>query len=333
MTVTINKQPENHASARKSWHPRPEAAAAIKRIGESIDRCHPEAEITETSVSYSALYGHTTISVSPLEFDTVDGYRLSERFDVRTELSGPLHDFSDEFIAYANVAATTGALIRCADTDKLFIGSGISVFEEDAEALERLYTPTLALAALCQPLAVQQALIRLFGTDLLGDDADVSLPQMDNPSRWQEEEFQRAACLMEAAGVFCNADKDGLTAEYPWDEGAVSAISGGCTSLMIMNNHQTHPTAGNGLHFRLQLPVTVNENESADLVASLNLMELTGVDIPPTFGAWTVDERNGTLTYVGFWPNLMYRPGTVANIASWCRMRSRIARQFLGNRL
>jgi hypothetical protein len=59
--------------------------------------------------------------------------------------------------------------------------------------------------------------------------------------------------------------------------------------------------------------------------------ETTGVDIPPFFGAWGSRLDNGTVSYTGFWPNCMYKRGTVANIASWCRVRSNIARQAIGN--
>jgi hypothetical protein len=63
----------------------------------------------------------------------------------------------------------------------------------------------------------------------------------------------------------------------------------------------------------------------------LNRYEVNGVDTPPFFGAWCSQPSSTTLSFVGFWPNCMYKRGTVANIASWCASRSRIARQVIGN--
>jgi hypothetical protein len=64
----------------------------------------------------------------------------------------------------------------------------------------------------------------------------------------------------------------------------------------------------------------------------LNRFEADGIDTPPFFGAWCCNSESGTLSFVGFCPNLMYQFGTVANIAFWCFARSRIARQVIGNR-
>jgi hypothetical protein len=106
---------------------------------------------------------------------------------------------------------------------------------------------------------------------------------------------------------------------------------GGQTSLLQMNSTITHPTAGNGLVFRLVLPGYGEQEDLAAQATKLNLLELDGVDIPPGFGAWAVLPQFQGVGYTGFWPNCMYHPGTTASIAAWCFTRNRIAQRVFGN--
>jgi hypothetical protein len=112
----------------------------------------------------------------------------------------------------------------------------------------------------------------------------------------------------------------------------VSAIAGDRTSLLQFNSEVTHPTAGNGLAFRLVLPVSAKDVELFALADTLNELEISGIDIPPSFGAWAFLPQFNGVAYTGFWPNCMYVLGTVGSIAAWCRTRSRFARQVIVNR-
>ena len=113
----------------------------------------------------------------------------------------------------------------------------------------------------------------------------------------------------------------GLTVEFPWEVGACSAMVGDCTSLLQVRADMPHPLAGNGLYYRLDLPVNVTEEEAMRCAVELNRFETEGVDTPPFFGAWCYNSKINTLSFVGFWPNLMYQFGTVANIAFWCGVK------------
>jgi len=132
--------------------------------------------------------------------------------------------------------------------------------------------------------------------------------------------------------VFATTGPTGLTAEFAWEEGAVSAGLGHCTSLLRIHADEPHPAAGNGLFFRLDLPTIFSSDEEAQrCAANLNRCEADGVDTPPFFGAWCCHSGSGTLTFAGFWPNLLYKQGTVATFAFWSAARSRYARQVIGN--
>lgn len=136
------------------------------------------------------LFGRCTLSVSPLNIDTYDGFRLSERIEARTVLSYVIDDFEKPFFRLANTYATTGAVLRCPETENAVIVSGVNVFREDVEALHGFYLPTLLWSSLVQSFSVQHALRETFGTDFLGEKSDqIGMPGCDEPSYWQPEDF------------------------------------------------------------------------------------------------------------------------------------------------
>ena len=313
---------------------RPEALQAIQLIHQELDTWDAEAEVelTPTSATFPVLYGRCTISASPLNIDTYDGLRLTEQLQARTELSYVIDDFDDGFFTLANEYATTGAALRCPETGRAVLLSRVSVFEDDSDALLNFYTPMLYWSSLVQSFSIQQAMRKRFEIDFLGEKSEIiGTPGCDDPSRWQAEEFALAEEKLRAIGVYCNASESGLTAEFPWEPGAVSAMTGDQTSLLQMDNTVTHPTAGNGLVFRLVLPVSGNTEELVVHANKLNLLEIDGIDIPPGFGAWSVIPRFQGVGYTGFWPNCIYRRGTAASIAGWCLLRSRIAQRVFSN--
>jgi hypothetical protein len=166
-----------------------------------------------------------------------------------------------------------------------------------------------------------------------GDDTEV-LPEAHATSPWGARDFDVAQELLDRIGILANSDATGLTAEFPWDEGAVSHVEGflggsqGRTSLLRLTTTERHPALGNGLLCRLTLPVSYPEELLARAACRLNLLELVAIDAPPFLGAWTVDPETLSLTFVTFWPNLLYRPGVVANLTTWMMARSERAKRW-----
>lgn len=314
---------------------RPEALQAVQTIHDGVKSWVPESEytLTENAAEFPVLFGRCTVSVTPLGIDTWDGYRLSERLEARTELSCVIDDFETPFFRLANAFATTGTVLRCPESDRAVIVSGVNVFEQDVEALHGFYVPTLLWSSLVQSFSVQQALRETFGTDLIGEKSEeIGMPGCDAPSYWRPEDFAGAEEMLRDNGIYSNASETGLTAEFPWEPGAVSTMLGNSTSLLQFNSEVMHPTAGNGLAFRLLLPVSPKDVELFALADTLSELETSGIDIPPGFGAWAFLPQFNGVGYTGFWPNCMYVPGTVGNIAAWCRTRSQFARQVIANR-
>jgi hypothetical protein len=314
---------------------RPEALQAVQTIHDGVKSWVPESEytLTENAAEFPVLFGRCTVSVTPLDIDTWDGFRLSERIEARTELSYIIDDFEEPFFRLANTCATTGAVLRCPDSGRAVIVSGVNVFRENVEPLHGFYVPTLLWSSLVQSFSVQHALRETFGTDFLGEKSEeIGMPGYDEPSYWQPEDFSGAEEMLRDNGIYSNASEAGLTAEFPWEPDAVSTIVGDRTSLLQFNSEVRHPTAGNGLAFRLVLPSSAEDAELYTLADTLNELEVSGIDVPPSFGAWVLLPQFRSVAYTGFWPNCMYVPGTVGSIAAWCRTSSRTARQVIANR-
>ena len=154
----------------------------------------------------------------------------------------------------------------------------------------------------------------------------------DGPSCWSKHDFEFAAeKLKQFFGLFSTAGDDGLTAEIPWEPGGLSAMTGDVTSLLTFNSSTVHPSMGSGLFYKLGLPLHFEEDELVFFANKLNEVESEAVDSPPFFGAWCSHLKPGHLCHVGFWPNLLYQPGTVLNLAVWMFFRNRQAVAFISN--
>ena len=160
----------------------------------------------------------------------------------------------------------------------------------------KLYVPTLWWSSLIQSFSIQQALRNRFGIDFLGEKSEtIGMHGCDEPSQWGADEFAWAEERLRAVGVYCNAGESGLTAEFPWEPGAVSAMTGDQTSLLQMDSTITHPTAGNGLVFRLVLPLAGDEEELParevqgvfQPVSAIFLTQIAPITSCTIFAIWT----------------------------------------------
>ena len=215
----------------------------------------------------------------------------------------------------------------------------------------------------------------------------MNLPHEGAVSRWESDEFDRAQETLKQKGIVATASDKGLTAEFPWDEGASTMIPRGggldltnpeapldletkiallhlvsegyrvaaresgvapdkmhavCwrsvqseteehkrTSLLQLTTLEAHPRIGNGLFCRLELPLKMSDEEAAETASRFNLLEYAALDSPPFFGSWCSSPQSGRVTYVSFWPNLLFHPGTAAMVASWMEHRSAQAYQWI----
>jgi hypothetical protein len=328
MNTTIQARPGAASGRTADWQPRPALREAMQRIA-TIAVDDTTAVISDRSITFQNFAEQTTISAEPMNVATIDGFEISETITIRTPLTS-FKFFDEEHYSSFNIFATTGAIVRDSDGNDV-VFSKLTLFEGDDDALAERYTPLIANAAQLQLIGPLCGMYHIREGKEDYDAESVALPGWSEPSYWTSEEFSYAKETLRARGSYANASTVGLTAEFPWEPGAVSAIAGDCTSLLQVRADQPHPSAGNGLFYRLDLPTRFSDDEAREWAARLNRAELEGIDIPPFFGAWCTMPRTGTVSFAGFWPNLLYKPGTVANIAFWSWARSRFAKQVLGD--
>ena len=286
-----------------------------------------KVEQGENQIAFRGWAGECVIAVEPVHAKTVNGNEVSELVTIRTDLAEDLSDFfSDQRIVVMNTMAALGALIKGGNAGRPIVGSRLSVFRGDDDAWN-LYVPLIAFGALLHADSLLKAAVVAMGQQT----GKLGLPGQDDPSRWTASDFEFVAKRLNQVGVFSNASSEGLTAEFPLEEGAVSAMMGHKTSLLTFHSNMAHPSLGNGLFFKLDIPLPLDEDELIYFANKLNQVEMELADSPPFFGAWCSHIENGLLSHVGFWPNLLYQPGTVLNIAVWMRMRSNQAKAFVSN--
>ena len=331
MSFEINISDFTVIKNTSDWQPRPAIKEAMGHLCTVFSETYPNAETGDTWVSFDNAVGRTTIFATPIDIMTPDGYHLLERFVVKTVLPEGVWQMSDSLIVEANTLATTGALMIDSGTGGLVIVSHITLLDGEGEEewLHGVYTPLVAQAAVYHPYClISSDDLRQFDSET---DTPYELEMSNEPSCWGEEDFKSAEMALRQAGTFSNGGTTGLAAEFPWDDGGVSWVTDDETSLLTFESGMRHPNLGNGLFFKLELPDAYFEEQLVELVHYLNRLEVTGVDVPPFFGAWCSHIKSGRIAYVGFLPNLAYWPGSVSHISGWLKLRAQTARAAIGN--
>jgi hypothetical protein len=278
------------------WRPRPALATLLEQVQYALRESFANFVTGWTFMSFDNIVGRTTIFAIPVDFMTPDGYQLLDRIVIRTVLPEEMDDWDEATLVQVNTLASTGALV---------------------------IDPHVAWAAYYHV----NGMVYVEPPEGSGND------ERDDPSCWTMADFQPVAEMLNQSGFFSNAGASGLTTEYPWEDGAVTWVNGGVTCLVTFQADVRHPHLGNGLFFKLELPESFDQDVLIELVNRLNVLDLTGADVPPFFGAWCSKIDTGRIAYVGFLPNITYWPGSVGQIASWLKLRSTKARAAIGNYL
>lgn len=331
MSTTISNSDFTVVKSRENWQPRPAILEAMGHLADVFKEAYSTTETGDTWLAFDNAIGRTTIFATPIDITTQDGYHVLDRIVVKTVLPEGNGHLDEAMIAQVNTLATTGALMIDPITGELVIVSSVTLLEGDGEDdnLLRLYISLIAYAAVFHPAC----LASIYGP-AQADSETYALDEpegFNEPGYWGLEDFKPAENMLRQAGIFSNAGATGLTAEFPWEDGGVSWVTGDETSLLTFQSDLRHPNVGNGLFFKLELPEAYSEDELRALVSHLNMLEVTGADVPPFLGAWCSHPKTRRIAYVGFLPNIAYWPGSVANISGWLSIRARNARAAIGN--
>lgn len=154
-------------------------------------------------------------------------------------------------------------------------------------------------------------------------------------------DFERLQRFAPKLSVLTTTDSSGATAEFPFfnDRPAVLAFlqpkqKQVGTALCQIISTTRHPY-GNGVLWKLTLPMDVAEREAIDQAIDLNLAEYDEPIWPYFygFGAWCSDPHLRTVAYVMFMPAAIYKPGILEPFFISMRARTEwVKRYLLGER-
>jgi hypothetical protein len=142
----------------------------------------------------------------------------------------------------------------------------------------------------------------------------VVIPSGQSPSLWKPAEFEEAVAryMQQPPALMASAGGPGLTVEFPY---------GDMSSLCRMNADTRHPRYGSGLHVMQSFPLPgISQSEGIRRALELNATELAYRPFGYGFGSYTFG--HGMLEFVGFFPNLVHKPGLLPNIYSSCAGRA-----------
>lgn len=298
----------------------------LDKIAMIIESGAANVKRNKKGIIFQSNLGTTSVSIAPKNVQCTDGSEISDVITIKTNLPKEFNLLDDEKIAVLNMLATFSALIKDETSGETFIASRLSVFKDDEDSW-RLYVPLIGFSAIFQADSVRNNINYSFGKQQISEND--RLPESDEPSRWGKDEFEHAKTVFDNMGMLANTDHDGMTVEFPWEPEGVSAVMGHKTSLLMIKANEPSPLWGNGIFFKLELPLQFEKVEVARLSNRFNLAELNATDAPPFFGAWC-NVQNRRLAFVGFWPNFLYQPGTALNIAVWMMHRSQISKTIIG---
>jgi hypothetical protein len=134
--------------------------------------------------------------------------------------------------------------------------------------------------------------------------------------------------MLRKCGFLATDSETCVTAEFPWEPGAVTAVLHHRISLLELRATQ-HPFLGNGLLCKLELPACCEPTKAVAVSAAMNESEVTATDSPPFFGAWCPVRDTGRIAYVCFQPNFLRPVGMHSTMAIWSIARSFASKDLL----
>ena len=223
---------------------------------ETIDALLKSAKVVTrmegNSLVFKGFIGETRIEISPSGFRTADGLEVSEIIRMESVLEKMPVTWNDGLLCAVNMAASNGALTVGSD-GKLRIKRRISLFSGEPREVLDVYVGIVFLGSMIHTNAVQASIVDAWHLPISKAEP---LPDSVRDGVWAPASFERTLSMMRKAGVFANGDGSGLTAEFPWDPDAFSAVETLLgkrrkrTSLLRMECME-HPNLGKGLFCRL----------------------------------------------------------------------------------
>lgn len=301
-------------------------------------------ERDERSLRWRAGDGASELRVEAGEWRTFDGLVVREVVTL-THAAPMFGDVPPADMARLNAWSTLSAFVPAGPSGPARLVAKIGIFDGDHAAAERVYAPLLCTEAAVAAWHASQLMRGRFQAN----PSDSPLSVVDREPPYQQADFEAAKAVTDRSGFLGTLGSRHFTVEFPWDAGAISKMftvgegrdsaaqdgqftdeqldqMGGATSLLQIRVAR-HPFYGPGIHCMLELPLPAEGDGAVELVTGLNAWELSGPDLPPHLGAWSLGER--ALTYVCFLPTQYALPGLLQNLTVWMAARAARARAWL----
>lgn len=151
---------------------------------------------------------------------------------------------------------------------------------------------------------------RAFPDELAAGFPEMAVTAGRRPSAWQAQEFRQAEQDLQPAHVRVRGSQL-----------SVPILCGPAMSTLRLVANEPHPRFGNGLFMRHSVPVVrMSDGDGARLAISLN-RELLG-RVPSGYGFGSCCYTEGEISFVGFIPNVGYRPGLLPNLVGSATARA-----------
>ena len=243
--------------------------------------------------------------------------RIKAVVQIRSELPPVFNSPESRLV---NDFATVGALT--VEADKVFVGSRITLFENDDDAWNVWFPVVVYAVAFGMPSMIG------------GLNPELSEHEGKHPkSSWTASDFKRTENALSNSSV-CTTSGTGLTVEFGLHRGAATAIAGDATALVQLRTDQSHPLLGRGLFCLLQMPHIINQEEHLrEVLDALNRQEMTPDNPAPHFGAWCRGqlEQRSNPAYLTVLPNKLHSDWITATFATATRVRAMWANTVLAS--
>ncbi len=325
-----------------------------------LEKWRLPGERTETGFIIPAEEGGTELAVEQVSVTALDGMCIREVVRVFHPLPHLRSVITPDFaLAWNKYAGMSTLLPAMGDAVPPLLFSKFPLLDDDEGAAESLY-PLLAAASAYNMAGVAHFLEpgQPSASEFL---AGASGPPLsffgiqEAPAPVSEVAFREGHEWASGQGFFASHSASGISVEFPWDEGALTALAkaygygegtspdvpeearkreralGGETMLLVIDTTTRHPLFGPGLFGLLRLPIVLEEPQLHAVVESLNRWEASHADMVPTLGAWSADTKLSAPAFVCFFPGAFSFDFLPRHLTWWMGGRAWRARRLILN--
>lgn len=198
---------------------------------------------------------------------------------------------------------------------RVFLGAvGLQLSEAQHTAKTLASQLNIAPASSVHPLAG----MREHPDPMVEADERFFKPWGAQPTRWlNSSEWEDARQAVKRISIKCvTNDTSELEAEFEWYHG-----TSGAPMKLLISADEPHPLLGNGLTFRLIVPINMVAGSRAHLALHLNEMERKEWNWCNDVGSWCI--RGVDLAFDCFVPNISYSEGILPGLAHDLANRAR----------